>query len=974
MAMALRRSYPLQAYVWALFGSLVLLVGALTCGINYLMTKAALERAMGETTERISREMLDKAEEMVVPAQAAVTLLSHSSLADAGTLAQRMARVALIRDALGASSVLQALYVGYADGSFFYVRKVSDDVERSIYRAPALTAYVIQSIDHDAGAPRGRMIFLDSDLKEISTRQAEDFAQRFDPRTRPWYVEAMRSGKLVRTEPYLFFTEREAGETLAVPTLARHAVAGGDFRLDALGKVLARGKTTPGSALAMLDAAGQLVAIDRAPPDSLSAPDSLQAGPLGKLEDYGLPVLTGLAEMLVAKGEAAAGNALISVDGKAWYTSIGRLTSDVSNPLYLVAATPQGELLRDAEKQAVTGMATTALVILLALPVVWLLARAVAKPLRLLTTEAESIGRFDFDRPFFVRSPIREVNRLAITMDEMRHTIQQLLTIMRAVSAESRIEQLLPLLLRKMLNTAEGQAGVLYQLNDDTVRAAVAFDGLGRDVVRDIAATPLPKALSLIRSAIAESAPQTGYVTAADAAHANLGVLASVAPCYVAAIPLINHRQECLGVVLVMRDTPLQAAQLAFVDTLAGLSAGALEVRELTAAQRDLFDAFIRLLADAIDAKSPHTGGHCARVPVLTKMLASAACNATHGPYQSFQLTEQQWEELHVAAWLHDCGKVTTPEYVIDKATKLETLYDRIHEVRMRFEVLKRDAEIACLRAIAAGEPAATAHARRDAELEQLDDDFDFVAACNLGNESMAPADMQRLQRIAARTWTRTLDDRIGISQEELERKRRVPASALPAQEPLLADRPDQRIARGLHDAIAPDNPWGFKRKVPHYLYDRGELHNLTISRGTLTEEERFKIEDHIVQTQIMLSRLPFPKHLRNVPEIAGGHHEKMDGTGYPRGLTRNQMSPLARMMAIADIFEALTAADRPYKKAKTLSESIRIMARLKAQQHIDGELFDLFLTSGVYREYAARYLDPAQIDEVVPEDYVGAV
>ncbi|HBD33776.1 MAG TPA: phosphohydrolase, partial [Cupriavidus sp.] len=199
------------------------------------------------------------------------------------------------------------------------------------------------------------------------------------------------------------------------------------------------------------------------------------------------------------------------------------------------------------------------------------------------------------------------------------------------------------------------------------------------------------------------------------------------------------------------------------------------------------------------------------------------------------------------------------------------------------------------------------------------------------------------------------------------------PARALPTQERLLADRDDHRIERGARDVMPPDNPWGFKRKVPRYLYDHGELHNLTIGRGTLSEEERYKVEDHIVQTQIMLSRLPFPKHLRNVPEIAGGHHEKMDGTGYPRGLTRNQMSPLARMMAIADIFEALTAADRPYKKAKTLSESIGIMARLKAQQHIDGELFDLFLTSGVYREYAQRYLDPAQIDEVDTEDYVDA-
>ena len=158
---------------------------------------------------------------------------------------------------------------------------------------------------------------------------------------------------------------------------------------------------------------------------------------------------------------------------------------------------------------------------------------------------------------------------------------------------------------------------------------------------------------------------------------------------------------------------------------------------------------------------------------------------------------------------------------------------------------------------------------------------------------------------------------------------------------------------------------------VPELLYDRGELHNLTISRGTLTAEERYKINEHMVQTIIMLSRLPFPKHLHAVPEIAGGHHEKMDGTGYPKRLTRQQMSPLARMMAIADIFEALTAADRPYKDGKTLSQALAIMAKMRNEQHIDAELFDLFLRAGVYRDYAERYLRPEQIDAVDIADYL---
>ncbi len=237
----------------------------------------------------------------------------------------------------------------------------------------------------------------------------------------------------------------------------------------------------------------------------------------------------------------------------------------------------------------------------------------------------------------------------------------------------------------------------------------------------------------------------------------------------------------------------------------------------------------------------------------------------------------------------------------------------------------------------------------------------------------MAPEKLVRLQEIAARTWTRTLDDRIGISHEEKARKERTPAAPLPVAEPLLADKPEHRFERGPREVMPADNQWGFRMPVPDLLYNKGELYNLSVARGTLSDEERYKINEHIVQTLIMLTQLPFPKHLREVPEIAAGHHEKMDGSGYPRRLTREQMSPVARMMAIADIFEALTAVDRPYKKGKTLSEAIRIMAMMKKEQHIDPELFDLFLRSGVYREYAERFMRPEQIDDVDITAYLGS-
>jgi len=447
------------------------------------------------------------------------------------------------------------------------------------------------------------------------------------------------------------------------------------------------------------------------------------------------------------------------------------------------------------------------------------------------------------------------------------------------------------------------------------------------------------------------------------------------------AVPLKNHQGQVTGVLQLLNALDPVTGQVTtfgeditpVIEALASQAAVALENQNLIEAQKLLLDSFIELMASAVDAKSPYTGGHCQRVPVLTEMLTAAACQSRAAPFAEFELDEEEWYELHIGAWLHDCGKVTTPEYVVDKATKLETITDRIHEIRMRFEVLKRELVIDYQQKLLAGEGDRKELAKQlDAELAQIDDDFAFIAECNLGGESMMDEHIERVKRIAQRKWTRTLDDRRGVSFEEMRRKQRTPAKSLPCKEQLLDDRIDHIIE---HDAVVhsadPGNPYGFRVEVPEYKYNLGEIYNLCIPRGTLTPEERFKINDHIVQTIVMLEQLPFPRHLERVPEIAGGHHEKMDGTGYPKGLKGHEMSIPAKIMAIADVFEALTAADRPYKLPKPLSESIRIMSKMVKERHLDGDLFRLFLESGVFLDYAHKFLAPTQIDDVNIGDYL---
>jgi HD-GYP domain-containing protein (c-di-GMP phosphodiesterase class II)/CHASE2 domain-containing sensor protein len=530
------------------------------------------------------------------------------------------------------------------------------------------------------------------------------------------------------------------------------------------------------------------------------------------------------------------------------------------------------------------------------------------------------------------------------------------------------------------LKTEDGALTVLAQAGfDPATLSDIALADAGPSAVRPLAARSL--AARVASDAKALNIDSIGHGQPVAPADVPLRLASGQAIRSVLSAPIAPSEGQVLGVIqLVNAVDPLSREVVGFddrlapfIEALAAQAAVGLENQNLVAARNALIDSIIKMIVGAIDAKSPYTGGHCERVPELAMMLARAACDVREGPLAGFDFnTAEQWREFRIGAWLHDCGKVTTPEYVVDKATKLETIYNRIHEIRTRFEVLLRDAQIERLRDIhERGVDAAEADRRYAQRLAQLRDDFEFLANSNLGGEFLAPEHIERIARIGGQTWLRHFDDRLGLSEAELTRHAGTAPQPLPAQERLLADKAEHLVPRPSKQAdLATQH--GFKVAVPEHLYNLGELHNLRISRGTLTAEERFKINEHIIQTIVMLEQLPLPPDLRRVPEYAGTHHETLTGTGYPRRLREDELSVPARIMAIADIFEALTASDRPYKKTKTLSESIRILSFFKKDRHIDPLLFDLFLSSGVYLDYARKYLLPDQIDAVDVASYLG--
>ena len=964
--------FPLHITISTLFIGLTLLFGGLLSWQSYNKTSKIILSSAERVYTQAGNELQLDFRATYQPVVSELRLLALSPVASAATLNERLENLQQFTTALGGKQSVAAIQVGYPNGDFFIVRPLTSDSVRDNFSAPANAAFVVDNINSKAADVRElTRLFYSDDLALISRN--DPVATEYDPRQRPWYTQATVTPSAIK--PYLFYFLAKAGMTVTMKTAEPGVIIATDVLLEQLSETIARHMMTPSSEVVLLTGSGQALAYHDS--SKLIGHNTDGSISIARMEELGSPVLTHLSQNLEMQPHRLAFN----YDNRDWTGSLDKIARASGLDLNILMISPVDELLSEAIAIRWSSLLTTGLILLLSLPVIWLLANHIAGPMRRVAVEADAIRRFDFDSPIETRSFISEVDSLATAMHMMKQTIKQFITLINSLAGEKDFDSLLVRITQETMLVSQADAAVTYLIDDDetSLQAGALQTKNGRhdaDKLPHIALIdphPLNSALSDEQAALLtlDSDSDNRLKPFFDLVDSEQVTLVS--------IPLRNRQSGAIGVLCLLYrqiseiEQREHSAQIAFARALSGFAAVSIESRHLLKMQEALLDSFIKLIAGAIDAKSPYTGGHCQRVPELAKMLAQAACESRETPFDAYNPSDDDWDALHIASWLHDCGKVTTPEYVVDKATKLETIYDRIHEIRMRFELLKRDAVVRYWKERSGGGESAALEKALQTELARLDSDFAFVAECNKGGEFMAPERIERLRKIAQTTWTRTLDDRIGISREEMQRKQRVPAQPLPATERLIDDKAEHIIERAAADHMPADNPWGFKLDVPLHKYNRGELYNLEVARGTLSAEERYQINDHMVQTITMLEKLPYPKHLREVPAIAGGHHETMDGKGYPKRLTRDDMSLTARMIAIADIFEALTASDRPYKKAKTLNESIRILSFMRNDKHIDPDLFRLFLTSGVWRSYGDRFLAPEQIDEVDIDQYLDA-
>lgn len=974
-----------------------LMIGlTLTLSATFLLIAyRTFTRAADHSSERLFAEIADKLSEKVDSLLGAVESATEAGafLIGAAPLSpdheDRSTLLLFMLNGLKENQRLHAFFVEDRDGTLLRVLALrADPALHERYGAFPNVAYVVRTFD-EKGRLR-RQAHFDEQLQPVAIADPE---VKVVAPLRPWAGENRVNQDTVCTAPYVFASEIMAGIACTRPASNGSPLFGTETTLGHFSDFLWGQQVSRFGTAFLFDLNGNLLAHPREPSFSVihwGDHDEMWLVPLSQSQH---PEVKAIWSRFKESGGRMLGR------NQAFWAGdehrIVRLSSIRHSGLQMMVAvtSPLADFTGDFALIRQRVLLVSALAAILAVLASFLIAGRVSRALSRLAASAERIQHFDFSDQPAIESVFIEIHSLANSFALMLQTVRQrteaLITTRNhlsflvdkgiALAGEHQESRLTSLAFSSACELALADGGQFFRTSGQGRLSPVLVERSSRG----IQITELAGEQSAAHSIDLEAAPDDPLFAAAREAlvsgsiqsvgnYRGQGLTPGLADRFgpfagALLVPLKTRRDKVIGLFLLVlpleqssdKTAEFDRGRYPFIEVLAAQAAIALDNQELIRAQRQLMDSFIKVIAGAIDAKSPHTGGHCSRVPELALLLAREADKASRGALADFHLQgDEAWREFEIAAWLHDCGKLTTPDILVNKATKLDAHVNRIHEIRMRFEILWRDLEIDYLRSLKDGE--FNAEERREAleqQRRQLIADFQFIAGCNLGQHPLDEADRKRLLVIAGRTFAPQFDDRLGLSEEETGR---LPARTEPGRpNPLLADRPDHLIPFGPANGVDMSR---FNLRMPEYRFNHGELHNLMVEKGTLTAEERFGIQEHIVHTIRMLEQLPFPEHLARVPEYAGSHHEKCNGHGYPRGLTCAEMSVPARILAIADVFEALTAADRPYKPPMRVSEALGVMEAMAGRGEIDAELFALFAESGLISRYGHTWLRPEQM------------
>ncbi|MDW6005339.1 HD domain-containing phosphohydrolase [Vibrio mangrovi] len=941
--MKLRR-YSLSIHIGSLFLILTSIVGAVLILISYNHAQALLTETAKQLSYENSRKIETEYKQSIGPILTTLDFLAfstfvekeHSPIDDKRWLAS----IALV---FQKNTNLVALYFADDNGDFTIMRPLLDVQEKRRFDAPPNAVLYAQQTQ-----PNGQndIFFLDEQFQQISHHQSLD--NQFDPRVRPWFVSAQFDGKIRLTEPYFFYFLKTHGVTLSRRSPDGHKVVGADFTLDSLSRQINGIGFSDHTKLILFDQQYNVLAQHNA---NISVTDT-PAQNRNKLNNsLFAPILNRTSSQVIYEA--------VNDGERDWSLTLTPVTLNPYVTLMLAEAMPHDDLLSNLLSMRNQQVKTAIILLIVCFLIVAVVASRLAKPLKTLVQLSDNITRFEFRKTRYPKSMIKEVTNLSQSLQLMEHTLHDLLKLLRNTASNHDFNTLAKTITQQSYQITRAETIILYMYSAEkesfTTLANHAIIPFRIDINELLNETPWLKS-QLQKGELVHISKQDNVTKKYRDQLFNSDIYL---------FPLLNRHRQLIGILNLGYERPITQEQTdkhAFLRELLGFAQIAKDNIDTLQQQKEMFYAFIELIASAIDTKSPHTKGHFQRVPTLVQWLTEAATADTRY-YPYFKMTDSQWEELNIAAWLHDCGKITTPEYIFDKTTKLETVYDRIHEIRMRFELLKLQAETDYWKGLTEGKDQTVLLAELEETHRTLDEEFAFVAHCNTGSEPMTNEKIETLHRIAQRSWKRTLDDQSGVSL--LEKQRAGKAAALPVMEKLLDDKAAHCIS--WEEGNYPQDMWqeDFSLKPGPLLYNRGELHNLSVRHGTLTEEERFILNDHIVQTIMLLNKLPYPEHLKNIPDIAGSHHERMDGQGFPRGLKAEELSVQARVMAIADVFESLTSRDRPYKKVNTLSEVIQHMTEMAVTGHLDPRIYLLFLENELYLRYAQEFLEESQITPI---------